>query len=51
MLKVYIGETRRLETRLEEHKDPCVKDKSALAEYTSAGMTLGHCSVLVEARS
>ena len=35
--KVYIGETtRRLETRLKEHKDACIKgftDKSAIAEH------------------
>ena len=35
--KVYIGETkRRLETRIKEHKDACVKcltDKSAIAEH------------------
>ena len=36
--KVYIGETKRkLETRLKEHKDVCIKyltDKSAIAEHT-----------------
>ena len=35
--KVYIGETtRRLGTRLKEHKDACIKgfmDKSAIAEH------------------
>ena len=36
-VRLYIGKTtRRLETRLKEHKDTCIKgftDKSAIAEY------------------
>ena len=54
----YIGETtRRLETRLKEHKDACIKgftNTSAIAKHAwTEGhpirwVTLGYCSMLAE---